>query len=91
MLVTWYKIGEMYFLFVCTSGFQVKEIERFTAGARVVVRTANMRISRRHLADYVKKLHKKRATRAARSFFFINQLNLSFVTLSLPLHAVDLS
>ena len=39
--------------------------------ARVVVRTSNMKIARRHLADYVKKLPKKHATRAARLFFII--------------------
>jgi len=50
--------------------------------ARVVVRTSNMKISRRRLADYAKTLHqekisfsldctKKRAARAARLFFFI--------------------
>ena len=38
--------------------------------ARVVVRTSNMKISRRRLADYTK----KRATRAARLFFFIQPI-----------------
>ena len=42
--------------------------------ARVVVRTSNMKRSRRRLADYVKTLHKKRAARAARLFFFIQPI-----------------
>ena len=41
--------------------------------ARVVVRTSDMKISRRRLADYVKTLHLKRAARAARLFFFIHE------------------
>ena len=40
--------------------------------ARVVVRTLNMKISRRRLADYVKT--KERAARAARLFFFIQPI-----------------
>ena len=40
MLATWYEIGKVYFRLLGTSGFHVKAIERFTAGARVVVRTA---------------------------------------------------
>ena len=39
--------------------------------ARVVVRTSKMKISRRHLADYVKNRTKKRAAPAARLFFLI--------------------
>ena len=42
--------------------------------ARVVVRTLNMKISRRRLADYVKPFTKKRAARAARLFFFIQPI-----------------
>ena len=42
---------------------------------RVVDRTSNMKISRCRLADYVKTLHQeKRATRAARLFFFIQPI-----------------
>ena len=41
--------------------------------ARVVVRTSNMKISRR-LADYIKTLHQKGAARAARLFFFIQPI-----------------
>ena len=41
----------------------------------VVVETLNFEISRRRLADYVKKLPlKKRAARAARLFFFIQPI-----------------
>ena len=42
--------------------------------ACVVVKTSNIKISRRRLADYVKTLHKKRAARAARLFFFIQPI-----------------
>ena len=42
--------------------------------ARVVVRTSKMKMSRRHLADYVKSCTKKRAARAARLFFFIQSI-----------------
>ena len=38
--------------------------------ARVVVRTSNMKISRRHLADYVKKLHQK-ACRTCSTIIFL--------------------
>jgi len=41
---------------------------------RVVVRTSNMKISRRRLADYVKICTKKRAARAARLFFFLQPI-----------------
>jgi len=42
--------------------------------ACVIIRTSNIKISRRRLADYVKTLHKKRAARAARLFFFIQPI-----------------
>ena len=42
--------------------------------ARVVVRTLTMKISRRRLADYVRKLHQKRAARAARLFSLIQPI-----------------
>jgi len=41
---------------------------------RVVVRTSKMKISRRHLVDYVKNCTKKRAARAARLFFRIQPI-----------------
>ena len=45
--------------------------------ARVVVRTSNMKISRRRLADYTSKhCTTKRAARAARLFFFIQPIKL---------------
>ena len=40
----------------------------------VIIRTSNMKISCRHLADCVKKLHQKRAARAARLFFLIQPI-----------------
>ena len=44
--------------------------------ARAVVRNSSMKISRRHLADYVKDCTKKRAARAARDYFSaFNQSN----------------
>ena len=42
--------------------------------ASVVVRTSNMKISRRRLADYVKTLHQERTARAARIFSFIQPI-----------------
>ena len=45
---------------------------------RVVVRTSKMKISRRHLVDYVKNCTKKRAARAARLFFRIQPIK-SFI------------
>jgi len=39
--------------------------------ARVVVRTSNMKISRRRLADYVKTLHQK----ACRTIIFFHSTN----------------
>ena len=48
--------------------------------ARVVVTTSNMKISRRRLADYVK----KRAARAARLFPFIQPINYQGVLRVVP-------
>ena len=42
--------------------------------AHIGVRTSKMKISRRHLADYVKNCTKKRAARAARLFFLISSI-----------------
>ena len=42
--------------------------------ARIGVRTSKMKISRHHLADYVKNCTKKRAARAARLFFLISSI-----------------
>ena len=39
--------------------------------ARVVVRTSNMKISRRRLADYVKRLHQKEC----RTIIFLHSTN----------------
>ena len=46
----------------------------FLLQARVVVRTSNMKISCRSLADYVKKCSKKPAAHAARFFFLIQPM-----------------
>ena len=45
--------------------------------ARVVVRTSNMKISRRHLADYVKTLHQK-ACRTCSTIIFLHSTNQIF-------------
>ena len=75
-LATVYKIGEEQFLLLGTNGFYVKaKNERYLLlRARVVVRTLKMKISRRRLADYVKKLHQKHAARAARLFSLIQPI-----------------
>ena len=60
MLVTLYKIGGVNFRLLGTNDFHVKaKNERFNAAGSLVVRTSNMKISRRCLADYVKKWHQK--------------------------------
>ena len=54
--------------------------------ASVVIRTSNMKISRRCLVDHVKKLHKKSVPQVQLDYFSsFNQSNHSFVTSSLPL------
>ena len=45
--------------------------------ARAVVRTSNMKISRRHLADYVKTLHQK-ACRMCSTIIFLHSTNQIF-------------
>ena len=60
MLDTLYEIREVFFPLLGTNGFHVKpENEIFTAAGSLVVGTSSMKISRRHLADCVKKLHQK--------------------------------
>ena len=54
------------------------ENERVFVVGRVVVRTSNLKTSRRRLAEYVKKCTKKRAARAARLFFLIQPIK-SFI------------
>ena len=57
MLVTLYKIRKVYFRLLGTSGFYVKaEVKNSLLLAVVVLRTSNMKISRRHLADFIKEL-----------------------------------
>ena len=55
-----HKIGKVFFRLLETNGFHVKaRNEGFPVEARLVIRTSNMKIPRRHLADYVIKLHQK--------------------------------
>ena len=76
MLVTLYKIGEVHFGLLGANGFHAKErMKVLLLRARVVVKTSKMKISRRHLADYVKICTKKRA---ARLFFLIQPIK-SFI------------
>lgn len=57
MLVTLYKIHKVYFHLLGTSGFYVKaEVKNSLLLAVVVLRTWNMKISHRHLADFIKEL-----------------------------------
>ena len=74
MFITLCKKGEVFFHLIGTNGFHVKAKNDLLLRARVVVRTSNMKISPRRSADYVKKLHQKRAARAARLFFFIQPI-----------------
>ena len=58
MLVVLYKVGEVHFRLLGTNGFNIRQrMKDLKLRARVVVRTSNMKISRRHLADYFRKLH----------------------------------
>ena len=85
MLVTLYKIAEVHFRLLGTSGYRVKaNNERYNAASSHCRQNVKREISRRRLADYVKNCTKKRAARAARLFFLIQPI-ISFVTLTLPL------
>ena len=53
---------------------QRQRMEDLPLWARVVVRTSNMKISRRRLADYVNNCTKKLAARAARLCFLIQPI-----------------
>ena len=65
----------MYFRLLGTNGFHVKaENEDLLLQARVVVRTSNMKISRRRLVDYVTKLHQK-ACCACSTIIFPHSIN----------------
>ena len=64
--VTLYETGEVHFCLFGTNGFYVKaENEKLSLQPCVVVRTSNMKTSRRPLGDYVRDCTKKRAARAA--------------------------
>ena len=59
-LATLYKMGEVSFHFIGTNSFHIKaENERFSVVGGAVVITSNLTISRRRLADLVKKLHQR--------------------------------
>ena len=49
-------------------------MEDFPLSARVVVRTSNLKISRSHMADYVKNCTKERVARAARLVVIIQPI-----------------
>ena len=71
MLITLYKIGAVHFRLLDTNGFHVKaKNDR----VRVVIKTSNMKISRRRLADYVKTLHQK-ACRTCSTIIFLHSTN----------------
>ena len=53
-------------------------MEDLLLGVLVVVRTSNMKISRRRLADYVKKLQQKACRTCSRIFFLIQPIKLPF-------------
>ena len=77
MFITLCKTGEVSFHLIGTNGFHAKAKNDLLLRARVVVRTSHMKISHCRSADYVKKLHQKRAARAARAarlFFFIQPI-----------------
>ena len=89
MLVTLRKVGEVCFRFLGTNGFSCKrkEWKIYCCGLALSSEhdQSNMKISRRHLADCVKKLHQK-ACRTCSTIILLhsaNQINW-FVTLSLP-------
>ena len=72
MLVRLRKLGELHFRLFGTEGFYVKKrMKDLLLRVHVVVRTSKIKISRRHLADYLKNCTKKRVARAARLFFFV--------------------
>ena len=79
LILTSYKIGEVHFRLLGTNGFHVKAKNgRFAAAGSRCRQNHKYEISRRCLADYVRKLQQKRAARAARLFFLFilfNQLN----------------
>ena len=65
----------MRFRLLGTDGFHVKaKNERSLLRARVVVRTSNMKISSRRLADYVKTMHQK-ACRTRSTIIFLHSTN----------------
>ena len=54
--------------------FRAERMKDLLLRARVVVRTSNMKISRRRLADFVKTLHQK-ACRTCSTIIFFNSTN----------------
>ena len=69
MLVTLYEIGAVYFRLPGTNGFHLSAENETLLRTRVVVGGSNMKISRRHLADYGKTLHQK-ACRTSSTIIF---------------------
>ena len=79
MLVTLYKIGEVYFRCLVQMVFMQRQRLKDLLLRAHVVRTSKMEISR-HLVDYVKNCTEKRA---ARLYFLIQPSNHLFVVLPL--------
>ena len=72
MLVTLCKVGEVNFkfAFLAQLGFMKRQrMKDLLLRDRVVVRTSNMKVSRRHLADSVKNLHQKACRTCSRIIF----------------------
>ena len=81
MLVTLSKIGEVYFACLALMDLvlrpRIKDLQQW---ARVVVRTSNVKISRRHLANYVTKLHQS-AFRTCSTIIFPRSTNQIIIDL----------
>ena len=79
MLVTLYKIGEVYIRLLDTNGFHVEaENERLTAASsrcRQKLKYSPEKISRRRLAEYVKTLRQKACRTCSTIIFLFNQSN----------------
>ena len=73
-LVTLHKLGEVHFRSARMLFMKRQRVKDLLLRAGVVVRTSNMKISRRRLADTLKIRTKKRAVRAARLFFLIQPI-----------------
>ena len=75
MLLTLYKIGGVHFRFFGAKDFHVKaKNERFTAASSRCGHNVNIKILRRLLADYVKRLYHK-ACRTCSTIIFLHSTN----------------